>query len=120
MRLHAQNLPMVGLRAHLLGRIAFPEASLGCGESTAERLAAEPGDAQRHVRDFDEEHYVDDRGPLMLAGVHSLPPDMIPRASEIQLRMSVIFALVGIAAFVTIVSSLAPGIVAMNSDPHAP
>ena len=49
---------------HLLGRIAFPQASLGCGESTAQRLAAEPGQAQRELRDFDEEHYVDDRGPL--------------------------------------------------------
>jgi glyoxylase-like metal-dependent hydrolase (beta-lactamase superfamily II) len=58
---------------HLLGRIAFPEASLGCGESTARRLAAEPGQAQRELRDFDEDHYVDDRGPLMLAGVQGLP-----------------------------------------------
>ena len=58
---------------HLLGRIAFPEASLGCGESTARRLAAEPGQAQRELRDFDEEHYVDDRGPLMLVGIQSLP-----------------------------------------------
>ena len=58
---------------HLLGRIAFPQASLGCGESTAQRLAAEPGQAQRELRDFDEEHYVDDRGPLMLAGIQSLP-----------------------------------------------
>ena len=53
---------------HLLGRIAFPQASLGCGESTAKRLAAEPGDAQRELREFDEEQYIDDRGPLALAG----------------------------------------------------
>jgi glyoxylase-like metal-dependent hydrolase (beta-lactamase superfamily II) len=58
---------------HLLGRIAFPEASLGCGESTAGRLAAEPGQAQRELREFDEEHYVDDRPPLRLAGIQSLP-----------------------------------------------
>ncbi len=58
---------------HLLGRIAFPEASLGCGESTARRLAAEPGEAQRELREFDEEQYVDDRPPLSLAGVQSLP-----------------------------------------------
>ena len=58
---------------HLLGRIAFPQASLGCGESTAERLAAEPGDAQRELRAFDEEQYIDDRGPLGLAGVQPLP-----------------------------------------------
>jgi len=58
---------------HLLGRLAFPEASLGCGESTARRLAAEPGQAQRELRHFDEDHYVDDRGPLALAGIQSLP-----------------------------------------------
>jgi glyoxylase-like metal-dependent hydrolase (beta-lactamase superfamily II) len=58
---------------HLLGRIAFPRASLGCGESTAERLAAEPGRAQRELREFDEEQYVDDRKPLGLAGVQALP-----------------------------------------------
>jgi glyoxylase-like metal-dependent hydrolase (beta-lactamase superfamily II) len=71
--------PISGLLAthadwdHLLGRIAFPEASLGCGESTARRLAAEPGAAQRELRDFDEAHYVDDRRPLALGGVQSLP-----------------------------------------------
>jgi glyoxylase-like metal-dependent hydrolase (beta-lactamase superfamily II) len=58
---------------HLLGRIAFPEASLGCGENTAQRLAAEPGDAQRKLREFDEDQYIDDRKPLALAGIQSLP-----------------------------------------------
>jgi glyoxylase-like metal-dependent hydrolase (beta-lactamase superfamily II) len=73
------GFPVSGLLAthgdwdHLLGRIAFPEASLGCGESTARRLAAEPGAAQRELREFDDEHYVDDRPPLSLAGIQSLP-----------------------------------------------
>jgi len=58
---------------HLLGRIAFPGASLGCGESTARRLAAEPGQAERELREFDEDHYVDDRPPLSLAAVQTLP-----------------------------------------------
>jgi glyoxylase-like metal-dependent hydrolase (beta-lactamase superfamily II) len=58
---------------HLLGRLAFPQASLGVGESTAGRLAAEPGEAQRELRRFDEDHYVDGRPPLALAGVQSLP-----------------------------------------------
>jgi glyoxylase-like metal-dependent hydrolase (beta-lactamase superfamily II) len=58
---------------HLLGRISFPEASLGCGESTARRLAAEPGGAHRKLREFDEEHYVDDRPPLSLGAVQELP-----------------------------------------------
>ncbi len=58
---------------HLLGRIAFPDASLGCGESTARRLAAEPGAAQRELREFDDEQYIDDRPPLALGGVQALP-----------------------------------------------
>jgi len=73
------GFPVSGLLAthadwdHLLGRIAFPQASLGCGETTARRLAAEPGAAQRELREFDEEQYVDDRPPLSLGGVQSLP-----------------------------------------------
>jgi glyoxylase-like metal-dependent hydrolase (beta-lactamase superfamily II) len=58
---------------HLLGRLAFPELSLGCAESTATRLAAEPGAAQRALRSFDEEHYVERARPLALAGVQFLP-----------------------------------------------
>jgi glyoxylase-like metal-dependent hydrolase (beta-lactamase superfamily II) len=58
---------------HLLGRLAFPDASLGCGEGTAERLAAEPGSAQRELRRFDEEQYIDDRRPLSLGGIQPLP-----------------------------------------------
>jgi len=58
---------------HLLGRLAFPEATLGAGEPTARRLAAEPGAAARALRAFDEEHYVEGRRPLGLAGVQSLP-----------------------------------------------
>jgi glyoxylase-like metal-dependent hydrolase (beta-lactamase superfamily II) len=58
---------------HLLGRLAFPEASLGAGKDTVRRLAAEPGAAQRALRAFDEEHYVEGPRPLGLAGVQSLP-----------------------------------------------
>ncbi|HEY2654467.1 MAG TPA: MBL fold metallo-hydrolase [Solirubrobacteraceae bacterium] len=58
---------------HLLGRLAFPEATLGAGEPTARRLAAEPGAAQRALRAFDEEHYVEGPRPLGLAGVQALP-----------------------------------------------
>src|SRR3954449_4171504 len=32
---------------HLLGRLAFPEAPLGAAETSAARLAGEPGAAQR-------------------------------------------------------------------------
>lgn len=58
---------------HLLGRYAFPEASIGCGETTAARLAAEPGTAQRELRDFDEEYLIERPGPLSLSGVQALP-----------------------------------------------
>jgi glyoxylase-like metal-dependent hydrolase (beta-lactamase superfamily II) len=58
---------------HLLGRLAFPEASLGCGESTAQRLTSDLGAPQRALRAFDEEQYIDGRTPLSLAGIQSLP-----------------------------------------------
>ena len=58
---------------HLLGRYAFPEAPLGCAETTAARLVSEPGDAQRKLRDFDEEFYVERPRPLSLPGAQRLP-----------------------------------------------
>jgi glyoxylase-like metal-dependent hydrolase (beta-lactamase superfamily II) len=77
--LERAGFPVSGLLAthadwdHLLGRLAFPDVSLGCGESTARRLAGEPGAAQRELRQFDEEQYIDDRRPLALAAVQALP-----------------------------------------------
>jgi glyoxylase-like metal-dependent hydrolase (beta-lactamase superfamily II) len=77
--LEQSRFPISGLLAthgdwdHLLGRLAFPHASLGCAESTAMRLRASPGVAQRELRRFDEEHYVERRGPLALGGVRELP-----------------------------------------------
>ncbi len=71
--LEQAGFPVSGLLAthadwdHLLGRLAFGGAALGCGESTAQRLTAEPGAAQRELRAFDDEHYVE-RGPLSLGG----------------------------------------------------
>src|SRR3954452_16398100 len=53
---------------HLLGRYAFPEASIGCAESSASRLRSEPGAAQRELRAFDGTWYVQRPGPLALAG----------------------------------------------------
>ena len=58
---------------HLLGRTAFPEASLGCAESTAERLGSDLGQAQRELRDFDLQHYVEGRVPLALTNLQTLP-----------------------------------------------
>jgi glyoxylase-like metal-dependent hydrolase (beta-lactamase superfamily II) len=58
---------------HLLGRYAFPEAPLGCADTTAGRLINEPGAAQRAMREFDEEHYVERPRPLSLPGAQRLP-----------------------------------------------
>lgn len=73
------GFPVSGLLAthadwdHLLGRMAFPEAGLGLGEPSLERLNASPGEAQRRLRDFDEEFYIDGRPPLGLGGGQALP-----------------------------------------------
>jgi glyoxylase-like metal-dependent hydrolase (beta-lactamase superfamily II) len=73
------GFPVSGLLAthadwdHLLGRLAFPEAGLGLGEPSFERLNREPGAAQRALREFDEEHYIDGRRPLGLGGGQALP-----------------------------------------------
>jgi glyoxylase-like metal-dependent hydrolase (beta-lactamase superfamily II) len=58
---------------HLLARSAFPELPLGCAESTAARLAAEPGAAQRELRSFDEELLLERSRPLALGRVQALP-----------------------------------------------
>jgi glyoxylase-like metal-dependent hydrolase (beta-lactamase superfamily II) len=58
---------------HLLARYAFPEAPLGCAESSAARLINEPGVAQRELREFDEELYVTRPGPLSLGSSQRLP-----------------------------------------------
>ena len=58
---------------HLLGRSAFPGLALGVGESTALRLRADPGVAQKELRDADAEHYVVRDRPLSLGAYQSLP-----------------------------------------------
>ena len=89
------GFPVSGLLAthadwdHLLGRLAFPEAGLGLGEPSAERLASEPGAAQRRLREFDDEQYVDGRRPLGLGGVQSLPVPgrlSLGEATELELH----------------------------------
>jgi glyoxylase-like metal-dependent hydrolase (beta-lactamase superfamily II) len=65
---------------HLLGRLAFPGLSLGCAESTAARMAAAPGQAQRELREFDEEHLIARARPLALGSVQALP---VPGRCEI-------------------------------------
>jgi glyoxylase-like metal-dependent hydrolase (beta-lactamase superfamily II) len=57
---------------HVLGPLAFPEATLGCAESSAERLRAEPGAQQRALRRFDEELLIERPRPLSLGAVQAL------------------------------------------------
>jgi len=57
---------------HLLARLAFPEAALGCAASTALRLNTEPGTAQRELRAFDDGHYLARPAPLPLGSVQVL------------------------------------------------
>ena len=57
---------------HLLGRAAFPGAALGVAETTAARLTGDPGEAQRELRTFDDDHYIE-RPPLALGSVEALP-----------------------------------------------
>ena len=58
---------------HLLARLAFPGAAIGCAETTAARLTGEPGAAQRELRAFDAEHYVERPRPLALGELQALP-----------------------------------------------
>ena len=77
--LEQARFPVRGLLAthgdwdHLLGRLAFPGSALGVAETTAARLRAEPGAAQRELRDFDERHYLARPAPLALGSVEALP-----------------------------------------------
>ena len=92
--LQEAGFPASGLLAthgdwdHLLGRLAFPDAALGCAESTAARLAGRPGEAARGLRGFDEEHYVERPGTLGLAGVQALPvPGKLSVGAEHELEL---------------------------------
>src|SRR3954470_4588746 len=58
---------------HLLARFAFPRLALGVASSTGERLRAEPGAAQRELRDADADFYVERPGPLALGSYQVLP-----------------------------------------------
>jgi glyoxylase-like metal-dependent hydrolase (beta-lactamase superfamily II) len=74
---------------HMLGRLAFPEASFGCAETTAERLGRRPGEPQRELRRFDEEHYLNRKRPLQLGEVQRLPVPgrlALGRSGELELH----------------------------------
>jgi glyoxylase-like metal-dependent hydrolase (beta-lactamase superfamily II) len=58
---------------HLLARQAYPQASLGAGERTAAKLAADPQAPQDELAEFDQEHYVERSAPLALDEIQALP-----------------------------------------------
>jgi glyoxylase-like metal-dependent hydrolase (beta-lactamase superfamily II) len=73
---------------HLLARLAFPEAPLGVAETTAARLRAEPGVAQRRLREADEDDYVVRERPLSLGGVQALPvPGKVDLGEDAELEL---------------------------------
>jgi glyoxylase-like metal-dependent hydrolase (beta-lactamase superfamily II) len=86
-------LPPRGLLAthgdwdHLLGRLAFPGLALGCAESTATRMRSAPGEAQRELRDFDEELSIDRPRPLALGAVQELPVPGRCGIGELELEL---------------------------------
>lgn len=92
--LEQASFPVAGLLAthgdwdHLLGRLAFPSASLGAAESTAARLRDEPGGAARELRRFDGQHYVERRASLQLGAVQALPvPGRLELGTEHELEL---------------------------------
>jgi glyoxylase-like metal-dependent hydrolase (beta-lactamase superfamily II) len=91
--LEQSAFPVVGLLVthadwdHLLGRYAYPEAAMACSETTAARLTAEPGAAQRELRKFDEENYVERPAPLSLPGAQALPVPGYCEVGERELEL---------------------------------
>lgn len=65
---------------HLLARLVFPEATIGCAVSSGERVRSTPGAPQRELRSFDEQHYVRRPTPLALGAVQALD---VPGSCEI-------------------------------------
>lgn len=57
---------------HMLARLAFPDATIGCAVASGERMRSTPGAPQRELRAFDEEHYVRRPTPLALGSVQAL------------------------------------------------
>jgi glyoxylase-like metal-dependent hydrolase (beta-lactamase superfamily II) len=72
---------------HLLGRLAFPGVALGCAESTAARMQASPGEAQRELRAFDDGLYIERPRPLMLGSIQALPVPGRCGIGELELEL---------------------------------
>jgi glyoxylase-like metal-dependent hydrolase (beta-lactamase superfamily II) len=86
---------------HVLAPLAFPEATIGCAQSTAARLRAEPGAAQRALRDFDEQLQIE-RAPLSLGAVQPLavPGRCAIGAGELQLHEATGHTVDGMAVWI--------------------
>jgi glyoxylase-like metal-dependent hydrolase (beta-lactamase superfamily II) len=91
--LEQAGFPFSGLLAthgdwdHLLGRLAFKDGALGVAETTAARLRAHPGVAQRALRDFDERHYLSRPAPLALGSIEALPVPGYCGLGELELEL---------------------------------
>jgi glyoxylase-like metal-dependent hydrolase (beta-lactamase superfamily II) len=73
---------------HVLGRLVFPDASVGVAETTAARLRAEPGVAARELREADEDDYVQRPRPLSLGQVQALPvPGKVELGGDAELEL---------------------------------
>lgn len=57
---------------HMLARLCFPDAALGCAATSAARMRANPGEIQRELRAFDERHYIQRSAPLALGSTQTL------------------------------------------------
>jgi glyoxylase-like metal-dependent hydrolase (beta-lactamase superfamily II) len=96
---------------HLLARHAFPSASLGAGESTAELLAAKPDVPQRELDEFDDEHYIAGRPPLSLDHIQRLPVpgQMASGSRELELHPATGHTADGTAYFIPWLEVLVAG-----------
>ncbi len=72
---------------HLLGRLAFGGVALGCAQSTAQRMRAAPGEAQRELRAFDEEYLIERPRPLALGALQALPVPGRCGIGELELEL---------------------------------
>ena len=67
---------------HMLGRLAFPDLALGVAESTMRRIRERPGEAQRELRDYDAEAYVERAKPLRQIDADLAYLDALERGEE--------------------------------------
>jgi glyoxylase-like metal-dependent hydrolase (beta-lactamase superfamily II) len=96
---------------HLLARIPFPDLALGCAESSAARLLAAPGAAQRELRAFDESLYITRESPLQLGAAQALgvPGSCEIGEAELELYPAEGHTSDGMAVWVPWARVLAPG-----------